>query len=157
MRFLHTCDLFVTRYFFILLHGRRLSNFFGQLNTNIWYSLALLELVSQKEKKSGLRSADANWRRPRRRQWRHKSGYTKKATLAPHGITHNFLLYPATLFSYKWFSSATDSDMTLTLARVVDSEDGSFVEGTKGVSMFYVRTRDPETRRLNNIQVKRRV
>ena len=75
-------------------------------------------------------------------------------------ITHKFLLYHATHFnfpSYKWFSSATDSDMTLTLARVVDSEDGSYVEGTKGVSMFYVRTRDPETQRLNNIQVKGRV
>ena len=26
------------------------------------------------------------------------------------------------LYGYKWFSSATDSDMTLTLARVVDQE-----------------------------------
>ena len=29
------------------------------------------------------------------------------------------------LYGYKWFSSATDSDMTLTLARVVD-QDGTF-------------------------------
>jgi alkylation response protein AidB-like acyl-CoA dehydrogenase len=28
------------------------------------------------------------------------------------------------LFGYKWFSSATDSDMTLTLARIV-GEDGT--------------------------------
>ena len=26
------------------------------------------------------------------------------------------------LYGYKWFSSATDSDMTMTLARVVDSQ-----------------------------------
>jgi len=31
------------------------------------------------------------------------------------------------LFGYKWFSSATDSDMTLTLARIVD-EDGTIGE-----------------------------
>lgn len=31
------------------------------------------------------------------------------------------------LYGYKWFSSATDSDMTLTLARVVD-EDGRIVK-----------------------------
>ena len=31
------------------------------------------------------------------------------------------------LFGYKWFSSATDSDMTLTLARIVD-KDGNHVQ-----------------------------
>ena len=31
------------------------------------------------------------------------------------------------LFGYKWFSSATDSDMTLTLARIVD-KDGAVGE-----------------------------
>ncbi|KAK3084005.1 hypothetical protein FSP39_006649 [Pinctada imbricata] len=45
------------------------------------------------------------------------------------------------LHGYKWFSSATDSDMTFTLARVVDNE-GQFVKGTKGLSLFYLETRD---------------
>ena len=57
------------------------------------------------------------------------------------------------LHGYKWFSSATDSDVTLTLARIVDEEDGSFQEGTKGISMFYVKTRDQQGK-LNNIQVR---
>lgn len=29
------------------------------------------------------------------------------------------------LYGYKWFSSATDSDMTLTLARISDSHDST--------------------------------
>ena len=45
------------------------------------------------------------------------------------------------LYGYKWFSSASDSDMTLTLARVVNPE-GTFTPGTKGISMFLLRTRD---------------
>lgn len=56
------------------------------------------------------------------------------------------------LYGYKWFSSATDSDMTLTLARIVD-EDGKTVDGTPGVSMFFARTRDPQTKELNGIEV----
>ncbi|XP_076452464.1 acyl-CoA dehydrogenase family member 11-like [Babylonia areolata] len=55
------------------------------------------------------------------------------------------------LYGYKWFSSATDADMTFTLARVVDRH-GNTVEGTKGLSLFYVELRDGEGR-LNNIQV----
>ena len=34
------------------------------------------------------------------------------------------------LFGYKWFSSATDSDMTLTLARIVDKDGNSIQVGT---------------------------
>merc|ERR1711971_492783 len=50
------------------------------------------------------------------------------------------------LHGYKWFSSATDSDMALTLARVV--------RGGKvgGLSMFYLKTRR-EDGQLNGIQV----
>jgi len=55
------------------------------------------------------------------------------------------------LYGYKWFSSATDSDMTLTLARVVDKM-GEVEDGTKGVSMFYLKTRKPDGS-LNNIEV----
>ena len=65
-------------------------------------------------------------------------------------MDHNDDLY--TPHGYKWFSSATDSDMTLTLARLVHEEDGSYVGGTKGISMFYLKTR--EAGRLNNIQVE---
>lgn len=57
------------------------------------------------------------------------------------------------LFGYKWFSSATDSDMTLTLARVVD-ENGQTTKGNKGLSMFYLTTRN-EDGNLNDIQVVR--
>ena len=56
------------------------------------------------------------------------------------------------LYGYKWFSSATDSDMSLTLARAVDREGGGIVEGNKGLSMFFVRTRRPDGG-LNGIEV----
>ena len=48
------------------------------------------------------------------------------------------------LHGYKWFSSATDSDMSLTLARL---------EGGPKLGMFYLKTRD-EAGQLNNIQVR---
>ncbi|XP_078361847.1 acyl-CoA dehydrogenase family member 11-like isoform X2 [Oculina patagonica] len=57
------------------------------------------------------------------------------------------------LYGYKWFSSATDADMTLTLARV-QNPDGSTVPGTKGLTMFYMQTRN-EDGKLNNIEVQR--
>ncbi|GFN92751.1 novel acyl-coa-dehydrogenase protein, partial [Plakobranchus ocellatus] len=41
------------------------------------------------------------------------------------------------LYGYKWFSSATDADITLTLARVVD-DHGNTVKGTRGLSLFYL-------------------
>ena len=43
------------------------------------------------------------------------------------------------LYGYKWFSSATDADMTFTLARVTDNTGTNFVDGTKGLSMFYLK------------------
>ncbi|KAK7087897.1 acyl-CoA dehydrogenase family member 11-like [Littorina saxatilis] len=55
------------------------------------------------------------------------------------------------LYGYKWFSSATDADMTFTLARVVD-KDGNTVEGTKGLSLFYLELKDGKGK-LNNIQI----
>ena len=48
-----------------------------------------------------------------------------------------------TLHGYKWFSSATDSDISFTLART---------EGNSKLSMFYLKTRT-DSGRLNNIQV----
>ena len=55
------------------------------------------------------------------------------------------------LHGYKWFSSATDSDMTLTLARVA-GQDGMVIPGTKGISMFMLKTRD-DAGVLNGIEV----
>jgi alkylation response protein AidB-like acyl-CoA dehydrogenase len=54
------------------------------------------------------------------------------------------------LHGYKWFSSATDSDMALTLARVA-GPDG-VVGGSRGLSMFYLKTRGPDGQ-LNGIHV----
>ncbi|XP_067931834.1 acyl-CoA dehydrogenase family member 11-like [Watersipora subatra] len=57
------------------------------------------------------------------------------------------------LHGYKWFSSATDADMSLTLARVA-AADGSVNEGTAGLSMFFLPTRK-DGGDLNNIQIIR--
>ncbi|KAH7730119.1 CRE-ACDH-11 protein [Aphelenchoides avenae] len=55
------------------------------------------------------------------------------------------------LNGYKWFSSAIDSDMTFTLASVTDAR----FQGNKGLSLFYLRIRDPDTGKLNGIQMVR--
>ncbi|XP_059155974.1 acyl-CoA dehydrogenase family member 11-like [Physella acuta] len=55
------------------------------------------------------------------------------------------------LYGYKWFSSATDADVALTLARVLDA-NGAVVEGTRGLSLFYLELRD-EHGAMNNIQM----
>ncbi|XP_069817569.1 acyl-CoA dehydrogenase family member 11-like isoform X2 [Dendropsophus ebraccatus] len=57
------------------------------------------------------------------------------------------------LYGYKWFTSATDSDMSLTLGRVVDAQ-GHIVQGTKGLALFYLEVRDADGR-LNGIEVQR--
>lgn len=56
------------------------------------------------------------------------------------------------LYGYKWFSSATDSDMSLTLARITDS-NGKHTPGTNGLTMFYLQTFDENTNQLNGINV----
>ena len=48
------------------------------------------------------------------------------------------------LVGYKWFSSATDSDMALTLGRMPT---------TGSLSLFLLQTRDPLTRELNGIEL----
>lgn len=55
------------------------------------------------------------------------------------------------LHGYKWFSSATDADMALTLARIA-GPDGVIPSGTGGLSMFFVKVRSDQGK-LNNIQV----
>ncbi|XP_073527624.1 acyl-CoA dehydrogenase family member 11-like isoform X2 [Phyllobates terribilis] len=57
------------------------------------------------------------------------------------------------LYGYKWFTSATDSDMSLTLGRVIDAQ-GHIMSGTKGLSLFYLEVRDAEGE-LNGIEVQR--
>ncbi|XP_022106054.1 acyl-CoA dehydrogenase family member 11-like isoform X2 [Acanthaster planci] len=57
------------------------------------------------------------------------------------------------LYGFKWFSSATDSDIALTLARIVD-KDGNYTQGTKGISLFYVETRNKYDQ-LNGIQIQK--
>ncbi|KFP80066.1 hypothetical protein N310_03714, partial [Acanthisitta chloris] len=57
------------------------------------------------------------------------------------------------LYGFKWFTSAADSDVTLTLARIEDAE-GQCPQGSRGLSLFFLRVRDEEGK-LNNIQVQR--
>ncbi|KAG8201368.1 hypothetical protein JTE90_016844 [Oedothorax gibbosus] len=54
------------------------------------------------------------------------------------------------LYGYKWFSSATDANMALTLARVVHSDKAS--KSIDGLTMFYLETRKLDGQ-LNNIQM----
>lgn len=68
-------------------------------------------------------------------------------TLALHATGDQYKLY-----GYKWFSSATDSDMSLTLARITDS-NGNHTVGTKGLTMFYLQTYDEKTNELNGINI----
>ncbi|XP_054721903.1 acyl-CoA dehydrogenase family member 11-like isoform X1 [Uloborus diversus] len=53
------------------------------------------------------------------------------------------------LYGYKWFTSATDSNMALTLAQVKESD-----ENEKGLTMFYLETKNSEGN-LNNLQLVR--
>ena len=55
------------------------------------------------------------------------------------------------LFGYKWFSSATDADVTFTLAREV-SQSGEVTPGTKGLSLFFVKVRNADGS-LNNMEI----
>uniref|UniRef100_A0A8C8M0A4 Uncharacterized protein n=1 Tax=Oncorhynchus tshawytscha TaxID=74940 RepID=A0A8C8M0A4_ONCTS len=57
------------------------------------------------------------------------------------------------LSGFKWFTSATDADMTLTLARVTDV-DGQTTSGSRGLSMFYAAVRD-EQGMVQGIEVQR--
>ncbi|XP_065898919.1 acyl-CoA dehydrogenase family member 11-like [Dysidea avara] len=57
------------------------------------------------------------------------------------------------LYGYKWFTSATDADMTLTLARVQDDQ-GNITDGTRGLSLFYLETKDAGGN-YNNIELQR--
>ena len=57
------------------------------------------------------------------------------------------------LHGTKWFTSATTSQMTMTLARIEDAA-GKSVAGSRGLSLFYLETRRPAGE-LNHIVIHR--
>ncbi|TNV81084.1 hypothetical protein FGO68_gene7199 [Halteria grandinella] len=58
------------------------------------------------------------------------------------------------LYGYKWFSSATDSDMSLALARFPQTVD-EMEKGSGKLGMVFLRIKNKEGTGLNNIQVVR--
>ncbi len=59
-----------------------------------------------------------------------------------------------TLHGWKWFTSATTSEMALTLARIDDGVNPP-VSGSRGLSLFAVEVRRDEHRQLQGIRVER--
>ncbi len=57
------------------------------------------------------------------------------------------------LHGLKWFTSAVTSEMAMTLARI-QKDDGSIPEGSRGLSLFYVKTKDDEGK-WQNITIER--
>lgn len=57
------------------------------------------------------------------------------------------------LYGTKWFTSATTSQMAMTLARIVD-ENGASTSGSRGLSLFCVHVRN-SAGKLNNIEILR--
>lgn len=57
------------------------------------------------------------------------------------------------LHGIKWFTSATTSQMAMTLARVVD-KNGKKIDGPKGLALFYLELKD-ENNKLNNLEILR--
>ncbi|KAG0045459.1 hypothetical protein BGZ83_009331 [Gryganskiella cystojenkinii] len=56
---------------------------------------------------------------------------------------------------FKWFSSATDADVTMLLARTHDPEaTGAMKDGSKGLSLYLARVRDDEGK-LNGVRIHR--
>ncbi|XP_052652852.1 acyl-CoA dehydrogenase family member 11-like isoform X1 [Harpia harpyja] len=60
------------------------------------------------------------------------------------------------LYGFKWFTSAADSDVALTLARVADAEGQvkQWPQAFSNLSLFFLKVRDEEGK-LNSIQVQR--
>ncbi|XP_060755354.1 acyl-CoA dehydrogenase family member 11-like [Neoarius graeffei] len=57
------------------------------------------------------------------------------------------------LYGFKWFTSATDADITLTLARIADHH-GNTIQGSVGVSLFCAEVWDSEGR-TNGVEIQR--
>ena len=65
--------------------------------------------------------------------------------------TDNHEIFTHNLHGYKWFTSATDSEMCLSLARNVD-ENGEIELGGRGLSMYYVKVHN-KSGKLDNIEI----
>lgn len=76
------------------------------------------------------------------------SDVSRTETRAQRDGEHGFRL-----FGTKWFTSATTSQMAITLARI-EEPDGRVVEGSRGLSAFYLETRDAQGR-LRDIEIHR--
>eukprot|EP01087_Luapelamoeba_hula_P006791 TRINITY_DN1688_c0_g1_i2.p1 TRINITY_DN1688_c0_g1~~TRINITY_DN1688_c0_g1_i2.p1 ORF type:complete len:477 (-),score=85.41 TRINITY_DN1688_c0_g1_i2:77-1507(-) len=68
--------------------------------------------------------------------------------LAPDAPPKQYLLH-----GYKYFTSATHSEVAFGLARVED-EHGKAIPGSAGLSLFYIQLRDSK-KKLNNIKIHR--
>ncbi|KAG0026329.1 hypothetical protein BGZ82_009529 [Podila clonocystis] len=55
---------------------------------------------------------------------------------------------------FKWFSSATDADVTMLLARTHDPASRSMREGSKGLSLYLANVRDDQGK-LNGVRIHR--
>ncbi|KAG1616242.1 hypothetical protein G6F46_005583 [Rhizopus delemar] len=55
---------------------------------------------------------------------------------------------------FKWFSSATTADIAMLLARTVDPKQGTVQPGSKGLSLFVAKMRNPDGS-LNGVHVHR--
>ncbi|KAI8394217.1 uncharacterized protein BYT42DRAFT_553726 [Radiomyces spectabilis] len=55
---------------------------------------------------------------------------------------------------FKWFSSATTADMTMLLARTIDPQTNTVVQGSKGLSLYLAEMRRTDGS-LNGVQVHR--
>lgn len=68
------------------------------------------------------------------------------------------LVDPATdtwhINGFKWFSSATDSNMTLLLARAKDPATGQIIKGSRGLTLFIARVRNDQDE-LNGVRIHR--
>lgn len=58
------------------------------------------------------------------------------------------------LYGDKWFTSAVDADVAMTLARIVDDR-GETLPGSRGLSLFYLELHRPGASQLNGIEIKR--
>ena len=63
------------------------------------------------------------------------------------------------LYGYKWFSSATECDMSLALARIISYDESKELKQEDirkiPLSLFFVKTRETKTGKLNNIEIIR--
>lgn len=136
---LYTCPLAMTDGASATIEALKLGERFPQLEE------AYKRLTSRDPKKFW---TSGQWMTERRGGSDVASGTDTTAVRDPSLPDEHYRLY-----GYKWFSSATDADMTLTLGRVA-TEGGEVQEGNKGLSLFYLKLRD-DNGALDNIHMVR--